>query len=108
MGFEVVPPLDSGSFEIDNCVMDVAVLHDTTALAFEIVANDQDGMRIELQTIGEAARFICSQFSGPRAEDVDWKHAAVALEAACRNSALVGHATEAVHNLLQTEGMLSE
>jgi hypothetical protein len=105
---EVASPLDSGRFEIDNYVMDVAVLHDTTALAFEIVANDQDGMRVELQTIGEAARFICSQFSGPRAEAVDWKHAAVSLEAACRNAALVRHATEAVHSLLETEGMLTE
>jgi uncharacterized protein with HEPN domain len=105
---EVASPLDSGRFEIDNYVMEVAVLHDTTALAFEIVADDQDGMRVELQTIGEAARFICSQFSGPRAEAVDWKHAAVSLEAACRNAALVRHATEAVHGLLETEGMLTE
>jgi uncharacterized protein with HEPN domain len=88
--------------------MEVPVLHSTTQLAFEIVANDQDGMRVELQAIGEAARFISIEFSGERAEAVDWKHAAASLEAASRNSALVKHATEAVHNLLETEGMLSD
>jgi hypothetical protein len=35
-------------------------------MALEIVANDQDGMRVELQTIGEAARFISIEFSGER------------------------------------------
>ena len=65
-------------------------------------------MRVELQTIGEAARFICDQFLGERAAEVDWKHAATALEAASGNLTLVKHATEAVHNLLETEGMLSD
>ena len=88
--------------------MELPVLHSTTPLAFEIVANNQDGMRVELQTIGEAARFISTEFSGERAEAVDWRHAAAALETAFRNSDLVKHATEAVHNLLETEGMLSD
>jgi len=88
--------------------MELPVLDSTTPLAFEIVANDQDGMRVELQTIGEAARFISSEFSGERAEAVDWKHAAASLDAATRNSTLVKQATEAVRNLLETDGMLSD
>jgi hypothetical protein len=83
-------------------------MHDTTALAFEIVANDRDGMRVELQTIGQAARFLRDEFIGERAADVDWRLAAASLEAASRNLTLVKHATEAVHNLLETEGMLSD
>jgi hypothetical protein len=88
--------------------MELPVLQSTTPLAFEIVANDQDGMRVELQTIGEAARFISSEFIGERAEAVDWKHAAASLEAASGNSAVVEHATKAVHDLLETDGMLSD
>jgi hypothetical protein len=88
--------------------MEDAVLHDTTPLAFEIVANNRDGMRVELQTIGEAAGFICDEFIGERASDADWKHAATSLAAASGNSALVQQATEAVHSLLKTAGMLSD
>jgi hypothetical protein len=88
--------------------MEDAVLQDTTPLAFEIVANNRDGMRVELQTVGEAAGFICAEFSSERASDADWKHAATSLGAASGNSALVQHATEAVHSLLKTEGMLSD
>jgi uncharacterized protein with HEPN domain len=88
--------------------MEPSVLHSPTPLAFEIVANNQDGMRVELQTIGEAAQFITTEFIGERAEAVDWKHAAASLDAASLNSALVKNATEAVHKLLETEGMLSD
>jgi hypothetical protein len=88
--------------------MEDALLHDTRPLAFEIVANNRDGMRVELQTIGEAAGFICAEFAGERKSDVDWKHAATSLEAASGNSTLVQHATEAVRSLLKTEGMLSD
>jgi hypothetical protein len=87
--------------------MEDAVLHDTTPLAFEIVANNRDGMRVELQTIGEAAGFICDDI-GERASDADWKHAATSLAAASGNSALVQQATEAVHSLLKAAGMLSD
>jgi hypothetical protein len=100
--------LDSVRPGTDNCVMEDAVLHDTTLLAFEIVANNRDGMRVELQTIGEAAGFICDEFIGERASDADWKHAATSLAAASGNSALVQQATEAVHSLLKTAGMLSD
>ena len=68
--------------------MELPVLNDTTPLAFEIVANDRDGMRVELLTIGEAARFISTEFIGERVTDVDWKHAANSLEEATRNPAL--------------------
>ena len=88
--------------------MDLPVLNDTTPLAFEIVANDQDGMRVELLTIGDAARFIATEFIGERVTDVDWKHAATSLEEATRNPTFAKHATEAVHALLKTEGMLSD
>ena len=88
--------------------MELPVLLSTTPLAFEIVANDQDGMRVELQTIGEAARFISNEFIGERADAVDCKHAAASLEAASRDSALVKNATDAVQNLLETEGMLTD
>ena len=101
-------PIDTGRNSAQFWVMELPALHSTTPLAFEIVANDQDGMRVELQTIGEAARFISIEFSGECVASVDWKHAAVSLEAASRNAALVKHATEAVHNLLETEGMLSK
>ena len=101
-------PLDTAGRERDDWAMEPAVLHSTTPLAFEIVANDQDGMRVELQTIGEAAQFITSQLIGERAEAVDWKHAAASLEAASANSALVKQATEAVHDLLATEEMLTD
>ena len=38
--------------------MEGPVLHSTVPLALEIVANGQDGMRVEFQKIGEAVRFI--------------------------------------------------
>ena len=88
--------------------MELPVLHNATPLAFEIVANDRDGMRVELQTVGQAAQFISNEFGSDRAADVDWQHAAKSLEEASRNAALVKHATEAVHALLETEGMLSD
>ena len=96
-----------GAAEADNYAVEDALMHDTTALAFEIVANDRDGMRVELQTIGQAARFLRDEFIGERAADVDWRLAAASLEAASRNLTLVKHATEAVHNLLETEGILA-
>ena len=101
-------PLDTAGRERDDRVMDPAALQSTTPLAFEIVANDQDGMRVELQTIGEAAQFITSQFIGERVEATDWKHAAASLEAASVSSALVKQATEAVRALLETEDMLCD
>jgi hypothetical protein len=88
--------------------MELPVLNNATPLAFEIVANDRDGMRVELQTIGDAARFICTEFIGERVTDVDWKHAAASLEEATRNAASIRHATETVRALLETEGMLSD
>jgi hypothetical protein len=88
--------------------MEDVVLQDTTPLAFEIVANNRDGMRVELQTIGEAAEFLCAEFSSERASDVNWIHAVTSLQAASGNSALVRHATEAVQKLLKTEGMLTD
>ena len=88
--------------------MDLPVLNDTTPLAFEIAANDRDGIRVELLTIGEAARFISTELIGERVTAVDWKHAAAALEEATRNPTFAKHATETVHALLKTEGMLSD
>jgi hypothetical protein len=88
--------------------MEPGVLNSNTPLAFEIVANDQNGMRVELQTIGEAARFISNELIGELAEAVDWKHAAAALKSASSDPNLVKHATEAVQNLLEAEGMLSD
>jgi uncharacterized protein with HEPN domain len=93
------------AMERNYWAMELRVLNSTTSLAFEIVANDQDGMHV-LQTIGEAAQFISIEFTGQRAEAIHWKHAAALLEAASRNSALVKYATESVYNLLETEGLL--
>ena len=61
-----------------------------------------------LTTVGEAARFILSNFSRQRSDNVDWEHAEKALEVAAETNDVDGrrNATEAVSTLLHADGML--
>jgi len=84
------------------------ILASQVKLSAPLVAKDIERNRHTLTTVGQAAQFVQSNFSGIRSEDVDWKQAANSLEvaAATGNPDRVEDATKAVENLLKTENML--
>ena len=88
--------------------LDFEALHCSTRLSRPIRARDLSGSLQRLTNVGEAARFILSNFSVERARDVDWKYAAAALETATGNAALKHIATKAVRNLLDTDRLLDD
>jgi hypothetical protein len=88
--------------------LDFEALHCSTRLSRPIRARDLSGSLQRLTNVGEAARFIVSNFSVKRARDVDWKYAAAALETATGNAALKHIATKAVRNLLDTDRLLDD
>jgi hypothetical protein len=88
--------------------LDFEALHCSTRLSRPIRARDLSGSLQRLTNVGEAARFIVSNFSVERARDVDWKYAAAALETATGNAALKHIATKAVRNLLDSDRLLDD
>jgi hypothetical protein len=88
--------------------LDLEALHCLTRLSRPIRARDLIGSLQRLTNVGEAARFILSNFSVERARDVDWKYAAAALETATGNAALHDIATRAVRNLLDADRLLDD
>jgi hypothetical protein len=88
--------------------LDFEALHCLTRLSRPIRARDLSGSPQYLTNVGEAARFIASNFSVDRARDVDWKYAAAALETATGNAALNDIATSAVRNLLDADQLLDD
>jgi len=88
--------------------LDFEALQCSTRLSRPIRARDLSGSLQRLTNVGEAARFILSNFSVERARDVDWKYAAAALETATGNAALHDIATRAVRNLLDADRLLDD
>jgi len=88
--------------------LDVEALHCLTRLSRTIRVRDLSGSRERLTNVGEAARFILSNFSIERARNVDWKYAAAALETATGNAALNHIATRAVISLLDADRLLDD
>jgi hypothetical protein len=88
--------------------LDFEALQCLTRLSTPIRARDLSGSLQRLTNVGEAARFILSNFSIERARDVDWKYAAAALETATGNATLNDIATSAVRNLLDADQLLED
>ena len=86
--------------------LDFEALQCLTRLSEPIRARDLSGSLQRLTNIGEAARFILSNFSVERAREVDWKYAAAALETATGNAALNHIATRAIRNLLDANRLI--
>jgi hypothetical protein len=94
-------------------LQETAVNHDeiiarVVALAMPLTVKDAKNNKRTLTTVGEAARFIHANFSRQRSDQVDWEHAANALEVAAETNDAERrqHATEVVVALLRAEGML--
>ena len=77
-------------------------------LAAPLVVKDIKNNKKTLATVGEAARFMHTNFTRQRSDHVDWEHAAKALEVAAEtdDAERRQHATDAVIALLRAEGML--
>ncbi len=84
------------------------IIASVVTLATSLTAKDAKNSKKTLTTVGEAARFIRTNFSRQRSDNVDWEHAAKALEAAAETNDAEGrkNATEAVVALLRADGML--
>ncbi len=84
------------------------IIASTVTLATPLIAKDIKKNKNTLTTIGDAARFIRTNFSRQRSDNVDWEHAAKALEVAAETNDAEGrkNATEAVIALLRADGML--
>lgn len=84
------------------------IIASAVTLATPLIVKDVKNNKKTLTTVGEAARFIHTNFSRQRSDCVDWEHAAKALEVAAETNDAEGrqHATEAVIALLRAEGIL--
>jgi hypothetical protein len=84
------------------------IIASEVTLAAPLIVNDIKNTRKTLTTIGDAARFIRSNFSRLRSNNLDWEHAAKTLEVAAEtnDSERRQHATDAVIALLRADGML--
>jgi hypothetical protein len=84
------------------------IIASTVTLAGPLIVTDVKKTKKTLTTIGEAARFIRTNFTRQRSDCVDWEHAAKMLEVAAETNDAQRrqHATEAVVPLLRAEGML--
>jgi hypothetical protein len=69
-------------------------------------AKDRDGTPIILNTIGEAATLLVSAVPESK-RTVIWQHAYKSLESAVREPSSTHHATEAVRELLISEGLFA-
>ena len=84
------------------------IIASNVTLATPLTVKDTKNNKKTLTTVGDAARFIHTNFSRQRSDCVDWEHAAKTLEVAAEtnDAGRRQHATEAVVALLRTEGML--
>ena len=86
------------------------IIISTVELSRPLTAKDLDSNPHVIRTVGEAARFMWTNFSWQRKGDVAWRHAAMCLEEAAI-SADVEHvvtATIALEVLLNEDGLLLE
>jgi hypothetical protein len=84
------------------------IIASTVTLATPLMVKDVKNIKKTLNAVGEAARFIRTNFSRQRSDYIDWEHAAKALEVAAETNDVVGrqNATDAVTALLRADGML--
>lgn len=84
------------------------IIASSVMLAAPLNVKNVKNSKMTLNTIGDAARFIRSNFSRLRSDQVDWEHAAKTLEVAAEtnDNERRQHATDAVMALLSAEGML--
>ena len=82
------------------------IIASEVTLAAPLIVKDTKNSRKTLTTVGDAARFIRSNFSRLRSDDADWEHAAKTLEVAAETNDAEGHATAAMIALLGADGML--
>jgi hypothetical protein len=77
-------------------------------LAAPLNVKDAKNNKKTLTSVGEAARFMRTNFTRQRSDCVDWEDAAKALEVAAETNDAERrqHATEAVIALLRADGML--
>jgi hypothetical protein len=82
----------------------------TVALSRVLTAKDLQAGIHELRTVGDAARFMHTNFSWRRKETVAWHHAAMCLEEAAINcdAEHAATATIALEVLLSEDGLLIE
>jgi hypothetical protein len=83
------------------------IIASVVTLATPLTVKDAKNNKKTLTTVGEAARFIRTNFTRQRSDCADWEHAAVALEvvAETNDAERRQHATEAVIALLRADGM---
>jgi hypothetical protein len=84
------------------------IIASSVTLAAPLIAKDIKNNKKTLATVGEAARFIHTNFTRQRSDHIDWEHAAKTLEVAAEtdDAERRQHATDAVIALLRAEGML--
>jgi hypothetical protein len=84
------------------------IIASSVTLATPLLVKDVKNIKKTLTTVGEAARFIRTNFSRQRSDYIDWEHAAKALEIAAEtnDAAERQNATDAVTSLLRADGML--
>ena len=84
------------------------IIASTVTLATPLIVTDTKKNKITLTTVGEAARFMRSNFSRRRSDNADWEHAAKTLEVAAETDDVERrqHATDAVIALFCADGML--
>jgi hypothetical protein len=89
-------------------MMHEEIIASVVTLATPLTVKDAKNNKKTLTTVGEAARFIRTNFSRQRSDCVDWEHAAKALEVAAETNDAERRqqATEAVVALLRAEEML--
>ena len=82
----------------------------TVELSRLVRARGIDAIEHDLQTVGDAARFMWANFSAQRKSDVAWRHAAMCLEEAARydDREYATMATVALEVLLDETGLLIE
>jgi hypothetical protein len=66
----------------------------------EVLTATFNGESHTLRTLAEAGTFI-QRYGRPG--ELHWEHAAVSVDAADKNSKLIGHATKALRNAIQSE-----
>ena len=86
------------------------IIISTVELNRVLIAKDLESNRHVMRTVGDAARFMRTNFSSQRRGDVAWQHAAMCLEEAAKtgDAEHISTATIALEVLLNEDGLLVE